>query len=70
MGFHRELVKMPDGKRHPILGLVAGNIATLSHHEKSITFDVDGMQVTLVYGRTPKLAAEQMEKAKRGPAGA
>ena len=63
MAFHRELIKK-EGRDHLILGLTAGNIAQLVHHEQPIAFAVDGLSVTLVFGRTPALAAEAMAKVR------
>ena len=63
MAFHRELIAR-DGAQHLVLGLTAGNVSRLVQHGETINFEVDGMLVTLVYGRTPLLAGEAVRQIK------
>ena len=62
MGFHREIVER-NGVRHLVLGMVPGNFERLLAGG-TIDFEVDGLVVTLAYGRTPKLAREAVEQVK------
>ena len=64
MAIHRELI---DGKRL-ILGMVPGNFERLILGE-TIAFEVGGLVVTMVYGRTPMLAAEAVRQIKGAPSG-
>lgn len=63
MAFHREIREREDGTRHLLLGLVPGNWERLKAGE-TIDFEVDGLRVTLSYGRTPKLAGEAMREVR------
>ena len=67
MAIHRELVKR-DGKNHLVLGMVPGNFERLIAGE-TIHFEVGGIVVTLVYGRTPMLAGEVVRQIKGVPSG-
>ena len=62
MAFHRELV-VRDGAHHLILGMVPGNFDRLIAGDM-IDFAIDGMRVTIVYGRTPASAGAAMQSVK------